>query len=163
MNKKVVVDLSERGINRLIKELDNYEKWLEQKTAELTERLATIGVTYAQLGFAEAMYTGVKDAVIMAEQRDENTWVVKANGESVLFVEFGSGITFGYGYPEPGVYGPGTYEPSKGHWDDPEGWFIPKEKGGEHTFGNPPNAPMYNSVKQLEQELQQIVEVVFRQ
>lgn len=161
-NKKITVDLTEKGIDTLIKELDNYEKWLDQKCAELTERLAAIGVTYAQIGFAEAMYTGEKDAIVTVEQRGEDTWVVKANGESVLFIEFGSGITFGYGHPEPNIYGPGSYEPSKGHWDDPDGWWLPKEKGGEHTFGNPPNMPMYNSVKQLEQELQQIVEVVFR-
>ena len=162
MNKKIAVDFSGQGIDKLIKELDSYEKWLERKTAELTERLAAIGVTQAQIGFAEAMYTGNNDAVVTTEQRGDNAWVVKANGESVLFVEFGSGVTFGYGHPEAGNFGPGTYEPSKGHWDDPNGWWLPKDKGGEHTWGNPPNAPMYNSVKQLEQELQQIVEVVFR-
>ena len=52
--------------------------------------------------------------------------------------------------------GPGTYPEGKGHWNDPKGWWLPKEKGGEHTYGNPPAAPMYDAVKTIEQKLLQI-------
>ena len=70
----------------------------------------------------------------------------------------------GYGYPpeELNGMGPGTY-PGKGHWNDPKGWWYSNEDGsGHHSYGNPPNMPMYNTVKELEQELERVVREVFR-
>lgn len=140
-----------------------YRKWQEEKARELAERLAALGATVASIRFSRAVYTGQKDVDVTVEELP-NGYKVKADGESVLFIEFGSGVTYGYGHPEAGEFGmgPGTYPDGKGHWDDPKGWYLPKSAGGGHTFGNPPAMPMYEARKAIEQELPRIVKEVFR-
>lgn len=161
--KKIVVPLSESGIQKIQDELMVYRKWQEEKAWELAERLAALGATVASIRFSRAVYTGKKDVEVTVEALP-NGYKVKADGESVLFIEFGSGVTYGYGHPEAGEFGmgPGTYPDGKGHWDDPKGWYLPKSAGGGHTFGNPPAMPMYEARKAIEQELPRIVKEVFR-
>lgn len=161
--KKIVVPLSESGIQKIQDELMVYRKWQEEKARELAERLAALGATVASIRFSRAVYTGKKDVDVTVEALP-NGYKVKADGESVLFIEFGSGVTYGYGHPEAGEFGmgPGTYPDGKGHWDDPKGWYLPKSAGGGHTFGNPPAMPMYEARKAIEQELPKIVKEVFR-
>lgn len=161
--KKIVVPLSESGIQKIQDELMVYRKWQEEKARELAERLAALGATVASIRFSRAVYTGPKDVDVRVEEIP-NGYKVKADGESVLFIEFGSGVTYGYGHPEAGEFGmgPGTYPDGKGHWDDPKGWYLPKSAGGGHTFGNPPAMPMYEARKAIEQELPRIVKEVFR-
>ena len=161
--KKIVVPLSESGIQQIQDELTVYRKWQEEKARELAERLAALGATVASIRFSRAVYTGKKDVEVTVEEMP-NGYKVKADGESVLFIEFGSGVTYGYGHPEAGEFGmgPGTYPNGKGHWDDPKGWYLPKSAGGGHTFGNPPAMPMYEARKAIEQELPRIVKEVFR-
>lgn len=160
---KIVVPLSESGIQKIQDELTVYRKWQEEKARELAERLAALGATVASIRFSRAVYTGKKDVEVTVEGLP-NGYKVKADGESVLFIEFGSGVTYGYGHPEAGEFGmgPGTYPDGKGHWDDPKGWYLPKSAGGGHTFGNPPAMPMYEARKAIEQELPRIVKEVFR-
>ena len=162
MKHDYTIDIYGNGVDELIKGVQEYKEWLNRKSHELAERLASIGATQANLGFASALYDGNQDYEVSVEPVSETEYIVRANGETVLFVEFGAGITYGYGHPEAGTngMGPGTY-PGKGHWDDPNGWYIPKEHGGGHTYGNPPNAPMYNAVKTLEQQIQGIIREVF--
>lgn len=161
--KRIVVPLSESGIQKIQDELMVYRKWQEEKARELAERLAALGATVASIRFSRAVYTGPKDVEVTVEALP-NGYKVKADGESVLFIEFGSGVTYGYGHPEAGEFGmgPGTYPDGKGHWDDPKGWYLPKSAGGGHTFGNPPAMPMYEARKAIEQELPRIVKEVFR-
>lgn len=160
--KRIVVPLSESGIQKIQDELSVYRKWQEEKARELAERLASLGATVASIRFSRAVYTGQKDVEVSVEELP-NGYKVKADGESVLFIEFGSGVTYGYGHPEAGEFGmgPGTYPDGKGHWDDPKGWYLPKSAGGGHTFGNPPAMPMYEARKAIEQELPRIVKEVF--
>ena len=160
--KKIVVPLSVSGISQLQAELKKYQVWQQEKAKELAERLAMLGASTASIRFSRAVYTGVKDANVSVAAT-ANGYTVKANGKSVLFIEFGSGVTYGYGHPEAGQYGmgPGTYPDGKGYWDSPKGWYLPKEKGGMHTYGNPPAMPMYEARKAIEQELTRIVKEVF--
>lgn len=160
--KRIVVPLSESGIQKIQDELTVYRKWQEEKARELAERLASLGATVASIRLSRAVYTGKKDVDVTVEELP-NGYKVKADGESVLFIEFGSGVTYGYGHPEAGEFGmgPGTYPDGKGHWDDPKGWYLPKSAGGGHTFGNPPAMPMYEARKAIEQELPGIVKEVF--
>ena len=155
MKKVIEVDLSANGIKTLQRELADYQKWLERKSDELAKRLAEMGAAKAEVNFASAYYDGNEDHIITVEAVDGG-YSVKASGRTVLFVEFGTGLV-GYGHPEPHGMGPGTY-PGKGHWDDPNGWYYAH---GQHSHGNPPNMPMYNTVKELEQELARVVKEVF--
>lgn len=157
MKHTITVDLSERGIDRLIKKLDEYEKWMNRKVQEFVNRLAQEGVQIAQIGFSSAQYDGTNDVTVTVENRGETVAAVVATGKAVLFIEFGAGYLMGYGHPEPMEYGPGTY-PGKGHWDDPDGWYFAH---GQKSYGNPPAAAMYNARKELEQRLTDIAKEVF--
>lgn len=160
--KKVRVSLSTSGIETLQNELESYSRWQQEKAKLLMERLAVLGGSVASIRFSRAVYTGMKDASVSVEAVPDG-YVVKADGESVLFLEFGSGVRYGGGHPENGEYGmgPGTYPDGKGHWDDPRGWWIPKSAGGGHTYGNPPAMAMYDARKTILRELPQIVKEVF--
>ena len=160
------VELSTRGLAGLAHYLDSYKKWLEKKCDELAEKLAALGATSASIGFAQAMYDSPhKDFAISVHHDGPGAYTVRADGTDVLFIEFGAGDTMGHGYPpeEIGEFGPGTYNPESDKWKNPNGWFY--RFGGTlyHSYGNPPNMPMYNAVKNLEQELQSIVSEVFKQ
>lgn len=156
MKKVYNINLSERGIKELQNGLKEYEKWLKKKSDELCKRLADMGAQKAEVNFAAAYYDGNEDHEITVEPIDGG-YAVKASGNTVLFVEFGTGL-IGYGHPEPNGMGPGTY-PGEGHWDDPDGWWYAH---GKHSHGNPPNMPMYSTVKELEQELERVVREVFQ-
>lgn len=157
--KKITASLSTAGIERLQKELTDYRQWQKQKAKELAERCAMLGVQVARVQFERGSYLGEKDVSVTAEPKG-NGYIVRADGKSVLFIEFGTGITYGFGHPEAQEHGmgPGTYPDGKGHWNDPRGWYIP---GGQHTYGNPPAMPMYTARKTIEEELPRIVKEVF--
>lgn len=159
-----MVPLSTKGIERLKREVDAYGRWQEEKAKALAGRLASLGLRTAKIRFNAVDYVGLRDAIVTAEETARG-YVVKANGESVLFLEFGTGL-HGYGHPEARGHsmGPGTWSDGpdgKGHWDDPNGWWLPKEKGGWHTEGNPPTMAMYEARKTILRELPQIAKEVF--
>lgn len=156
MKKVYTIDLSKSGVGELQKGLKDYEKWLQRKTDELAKRLADMGVQKAEINFSSAYYDGDEDHTIEVIPVEPGCYTVRASGKTVLFVEFGTGL-IGYGHPELHGMGPGTY-PGKGHWDDPDGWYYAH---GKKSHGNPPNMPMYTTVKELEQELARVVKEVF--
>lgn len=160
--KKIVVPLSMDGIRQLTRELESYREWQREKTKVLMERLAQLGVKTATIRFNATDYAGVRDAHVTAEET-ANGYLIRADGESVLFLEFGTGAHHGYGHPEAREFGmgPGTYPNGKGHWDDPKGWWLPKEKGGWHTYGNAPGRAMYEARKEILRQLPEIVKEVF--
>lgn len=164
MVKRINVKLSTKSIDSAIAELNAYKRQLPVWIDEICSRLAALGATKVSLGYARAIYTGNKDVTIMVEPIP-NGYAIKARGESVLFIEFGAGVTYGYGHPAAKEYGmgPGTYPSDKGHWNNPGGWWIPKENGGGHTYGNPPAAIMYRTANELRDEVARIVQEVLRQ
>ena len=156
MKKSISVDLSSSGIKDLQNWLREYDKFLQTKSEELCKRLADMGASKAEVNFMSAYYDGEEDHKIDVIPQGDLCYKVKASGKTVLFVEFGTGL-IGYGHPEVQNMGPGTY-PGKGHWQDPNGWYYAH---GQHSHGNPPNMPMYNTVKELEMELERVVKEVF--
>ena len=160
MQHRIKVGLSEKSIDNAISELQAYKKNLPVWADEICKRLAFMGATKVSLGFSRAIYSGDKDVEVSVEPI-QNGYSIKANGESVLFIEFGAGATYGYGHPEAKEYGmgPGTY-PGKGHWDDPSGWWIPQEKGGGHTYGNPPAAVMFHTANELRDSIYEVAREV---
>ena len=146
-------------------DLFSYLSDLEDKANRICERLAIIGATRASIDFSRAIYQGPKDVAVTVEPTTGG-YAIHARGNAVLFIEFGSGATYGYGHPEPEGYGPGTY-PGKGHWNDPNGWWLPKSAWGtgsdqdRHTYGNPPAQAMFNAKQEVLQMVQQVADEVF--
>ena len=144
------------SVSRAQRRLDEYFADLIEKANTVCERLAAIGAVRASLDFSRAIYNGTNDVAVTVEPID-NGYAIHATGNAVLFIEFGSGASYGYGHPEPEGYGPGTY-PGKGHWDDPNGWWYGNH---EHSYGNPPAQAMYNAKRDIQAEVQRIADEVF--
>ena len=144
------------SVSRATRSLEEYAADLIEKANTVCERLATIGAVRASLDFSRAIYNGTNDVAVTVEPID-NGYAIHATGNAVLFIEFGSGASYGYGHPEPEGYGPGTY-PGKGHWDDPNGWWYGNH---EHSYGNPPAQAMYNAKRDIQAEVQRIADEVF--
>ena len=174
MSKVIEIDLSVAGINRLQKELKDYDKWLKSKIDELCKRLAEYGVERAEVYFGYALYDGINDVTVEpAKKRGENCYVVKAKGSTVLFIEFGSGVYYPDSHPEGSANGMihGTYGRGLGKNNY---WFYtgqPGNAGGElaHgktnttiTHGNPANMSLYFARKDVEAEIGRIVKEVFK-
>lgn len=144
------------SVSRAQRRLDEYFADLIEKANTVCERLATIGAVRASLDFSRAIYNGTNDVSVSVEPID-NGYAIHARGNAVLFIEFGSGASYGYGHPEPEGYGPGTY-PGKGHWNDPNGWWYGNH---QHSYGNPPAQAMYNAKRDIQAEVQRIADEVF--
>lgn len=160
MAKKIVIDgLSDENIAQAIKEVRKYKKWVLKKEAELRMRLAAVGATVASIQFSRAIYNGTNDVSVRVDSTG-SVAVIYAEGESVAFIEFGSGDKYGHGHPQAGELGmgPGTYPEGKGHWDDPRGWWYDH---GKHSYGNPPAMAMYQAVQAMTEQITMIAKEVF--
>lgn len=162
---KITIDaLDPKSVDNAIKKLETYSRDLNRKAKELCERLADMGALYAEWNFSGVLYAGDVDYHITVVEAEDGKYVIKANGESVLFMEFGAGIRHGYGHPQASEFGmgPGTYPNGKGHWDDPKGWWFGERGNWTHTYGNAPGMPMYNAAKDLRSEILKEAQEVFK-
>lgn len=159
---KIEASLSKNSIDRAIRDIRAYKKNLSVKARKICEKLAISGAVNVSLGYASAIYTGQKDFNVTVEDID-NGYRILADGETALILEFGAGVTYGYGHPQANSFGmgPGTYPDGKGHWDDPRGWYLPAYAGGEHTYGNPPAMSMYETAKDLRSRVESVAREVF--
>jgi hypothetical protein len=167
--KKVSIDLSYKDIEYVKGMFGDAKKAINNMLDELCKRLAYMGMEKAKLHFFEALYDGVNDAEVTVEKRSDG-YAVMANGNSVLFIEFGAGIHYPNNHPEANGIEHGAYGKGNGKKDY---WFYtgqPGNAGGERaygrinttiTHGNPANMPMYNTVKDLEGELERMIKEVF--
>ena len=156
---QIKLELSNESITNAMKELRRYKAWVAEKEKELRIRLATIGATVASIQFSRAIYSGSNDITVRVDSAGAVA-VIYAEGQSVAFIEFGAGATYGYGHPMAGMLGvgPGTWPEGKGHWDDPSGWWY---GSGQHTYGNPPAMAMYLAVQEITENLTRIAKEVF--
>lgn len=171
--KTVKVPLSQRGIDTLLREIESYTVWLKERSQVLLDRLAQAGFEVASARFAKAAYDGTNDASVSMEMRGDGVRAVVAVGASVLFIEFGTGVTYPDNHPQAaelgmkrGEYGKGHGKQSSwGYYGDPgTNGVVKTKKDGSTvviTHGNPANMPMYETVKELEAMLPDLVKEVF--
>lgn len=169
--RSITIQLSADSCQDALRALEEYQKDIEKKTEEVCKRLAQYGATQAHMYFANALYDGIRDNHISAEQR-ENGWAIVASGKTVFFIEFGAGVYYPNNHPKAGELGiaHGTY--GRGLGRNPY-WFYtgqPDNAGGElaygHTnstitHGNPANMPMYKTEKDIREEVTRVVKEVF--
>lgn len=163
MSKTIQIELSDSSLKDAVKELRRYSAWIKIKEDELRSRLAMLGATVASIRFTRAIYNGSNDVSVRVDDTGEVA-VIYAEGESVAFIEFGSGKKHGYGHPEAGKFGfgPGTWSDGpegKGHWDDEHGWWY---GSGQHSYGNPPAMAMVAARDAIVEEVTRIATEVFK-
>ena len=120
-------------------------------------------VAETQEEFNNAAYSGDNDVSVKYEMTEKGGKLI-AEGKSVMFIEYGTGVS----YPDhpSGKYQHGTYGEKRGA--NPKGWFyygepgnlgeVPlrkdlAEKGLIHTYGNPAACIMFNAVDKIKERL----------
>lgn len=161
---KIVIDpFDKKSIDNAVKLVNQYKKDFARKETEFVRRLKEIGVSVARAGFATADYDGVNDVQIAETQRGGMAIVI-AYGETVGFIEFGTGVR----YPEwdgggadcnPPAHG--TY--GKGRGKRPHGWYFKQSEGAvaRHTHGNPPAEAMVTARDAMVERVVQIAREVW--
>lgn len=150
-------------VDEAIKEIKAYKKWVVDKTAELSEKLAMIGLKEAAHRFGAAMYDGENDVSLDVEFED-GKWTITAAGQAVCFIEFGSGVYYNPGepYPNPrpsGIVPIGEYGQGKGKR---RGWvFYDNGDNKVFTRGNPASMPMYYATEEMKREIERVAKEVF--
>lgn len=173
-SKKYKIDLfTGEGVDDLLNAIEDKQRWLDRKTQELVDKLTDYGVVVANAGFESAIYDGTNDFYVGFEHRGDQHKAVIATGTTVLFVEFGTGVTYPDNHPEAGKNGMVRGSFGKGYGKYPTWGYYgePGSHGQEHvkrdgstvilTHGNPANMPMYNSVRTLEQDFRAMALEVF--
>lgn len=153
------------SINEAIKQLEAYKKDFLVKEQIFVRRLAEIGLSVASTGFALADYDGTNDVVVRMEASGTRAAVI-ASGETVGFIEFGTGVKFPewnntgteYVPPRHGTYG-------KGYGARPHGWYFKpngSEGAAQHTYGNPPAEAMLTAREVIVERVTQIAREVWK-
>ena len=151
------------SIDAALKQVAEYKKDFLAKEKIFVKRLAEIGVSVATTGFALADYDGNNDVTVRLEW-DGNRAAVIAEGETVGFIEFGTGIKnpewdnsgMDYTPPQHGTYG-------KKHGARPKGWYFkPGEGSVQHTFGNYPAEAMRTARDVMIEKVTQVAREVWR-
>ena len=161
---RITVDpLNKDSISAAIKKLNTYKKDFAKKEREFVRRLAEIGVNTATGIFSTAAYDGTNDVSVRME-KTANGYAVIADGSTVGFIEFGTGVNnpewsgngSDYTPPPHGSYG-------KGHGKQPYGWWFNPSDGEKavHTYGNPPAEAMLSARDIMVQRVIQIAREVW--
>lgn len=162
---KITIDpFDTNSIKEAIKRLEQYKRDFIAKEELFVQRLAEIGVSVATVGFATADYDGVKDVQVTMSHSGTSASVV-AYGETVGFIEFGTGIKFpewdnsGMAYipPSHGTYG-------SGRGANTHGWYFKQGDGAKarHTYGNPPAEAMRTARDVMIERVTQIAREVWK-
>lgn len=171
--KKVSGNVSVFTVDEMLNAVREYRQWLKRKTAVFLEQLSSEGLQVARAGFKSAAYDGVNDVNVTVDVRPNGVAVV-AIGSSVLFIEFGTGVTYPDNHPEAsslgmvrGGYGKGNGKKATwGYYGHPgtSGKVVVNSKGKEVvlTHGNPANMPMYNAVKSIKSKIEKIANEVYK-
>jgi hypothetical protein len=180
---KVVIDLNKEGsLDAAIKKLERIAKEeMEAFAKELVEELAKAGADIARVNFTGAEYAGTHTEDVSFKISDNGKKAtVYADGDAVLFIEFGTGI---YKSAPAGEYDEivsgsvldhGEYKRRQGA--NPSGWFYTGSPGPNHpsdtqvaygkpntvhTYGNDANSSMYNARLEVEKRYEGIVRKVW--
>ena len=175
MRRKVIrISLSEKEIDRAIKELEQYKQEIIRKTELLRIKVAERIANLAQSGFNGAVVddltnesVGAKTAEVQVSiDERENVSIVIAAGEDAVWVEFGAGVYHNGSAgssPHPkgselgfaiGGYGKGMGKRQT--------WGFYEDGELRLTHGTPAVMPMYNAVKTVCDEIADIAKEVFQ-
>lgn len=173
MSQTINVPLSIPAYDSLIRKIEDLGNWQSDRAIVFADRLAQEGMEIASIKFSQAIYDGTNDVFVTVEPRGNNVRAVVATGGAILFIEFGTGVTYPDDHPEAGELGMKRGEYGQGHgkqhswgyYGDPgtNGVLKEKKNGGfvVITHGNPANMPMYETVKELQDRLTEIAKEVF--
>lgn len=175
--KDVTIDIDifdPESIEKAINEVRKQKRWVADRCEKLRNALAEEGLNTATIKFETAIYDGTNDVQVEIEEVNNHTTAVVASGFSLLFIEFGTGITYPDDHPLMGEYGFARGKYGYGLGSMKGGWRYKGEPGtngeliteGPHageikTLGNPANQCMYLTGRELIDKISQLVGDIF--
>ena len=160
MRNEIVIDpFNPIAVDAAIREIREHEKWVKKKSMELCKRLAEIGANVASIHFASG-----NDDVNVTVEPINNGYAVVARGQSVCFLEFGTGIAAGNGYDTNEITPPVPIEPKS--WSNTKGTGEFAKYGSWHYQGEKytmtvPRMGMYHASVETKRLMEQIAQEVF--
>ncbi len=167
-----------KNIKKSIEEIEQFKKDLITKNKIFLERLAEYGVQEARSYFSKAQYDGTNDVKVKDPIWINDTTIkIQANGSSLLFIEFGTGVYYSTPVHELADklnYNRGGYGQGRGKYDF---WYYKGDKGTNgqtpknksladkglvYTHGNPANRCMWETDKSIRNEFINIAKEVFK-
>lgn len=174
-----MVNVKIMGAEELIRDLNEFANQTEDKCNKLIDGLLKEGEKKASSKFGSAIYSGNNDVKVRTEKENLKGSII-AEGDSVAFIEFGTGV-FNASHPlqseVSGIVAHGTY--GKGRGSNLKGWIYRGEQGNGsavpvlgrdkkpqegkwRTFGEPANKCMYDTALELEQLIEPMAKEIFK-
>ena len=173
MSKTITFDIFDpSSIQHAAQEIREYSKWVQGKTTELQERVATLIANQARMGFNNSISDDLIGEpaeignVAVYVENNGNVTLVVASGEDAVFMEFGAGVLYNGAVgssPNPlgadlgftiGSYGKGNG--AKTTWG-----FIGSDGQVHLTHGTPASMPLYKSLMAVKNDIVRIAREVF--
>ena len=147
------MEFSVTGVDRIKQRIEKLAN-LREKCAEIARRLCDVGYPW--------IWAWHGNHASVTTEPTEDGYVIKAEGEQVLFIEFGTGDSAGinaaYYDAVPGVVRPGSW--SEGHarqYSEWGFWFW----GGAMFRETPPHPAFYDAYQAMVEALPKIANEVF--
>lgn len=162
--KRIKIDIfNPKSIDRAIEELKALDKQVDSKTERAVNQIAEITKNKVSVNY----YSAEKDVPVDSDysvsslKTGKNERTVLLSGHSVLFEEFGTGITKSDSPSARSEIKDGEIlqhgEYGKGQGANPNGWIL----NGKHTFGIDAQTPMYSAKKEVGKDMANIAKDVF--
>lgn len=174
MSRTINIDLLDPGsIDAAIREIREYQRFVQERANELRERIAyfiakdasaVFNTAIAEDDLWEGAITGSVEVRI--DQSGDNTTLVIADGKDAIFMEFGAGVYYnGSVGSSPNPLGTefgftiGSYGWGNGR---KEVWGYTGDDGKIHlTHGAPASMPLYRAVQSVSRDIVRIAREVF--
>lgn len=168
----LTINLSNESIEAAIRKIEEFQTAMREKCQEFTKRLALIGMDVVRATYDGAAYAGTNDIEVHLEFEGNKCKIV-ANGSSLGFIEFGTGVAYPLGEfasqagaPSHGTYGQGrgatgkkwVFKGDAGTIGEPDA----NRPGLVWTKGNPPANAFPAAVREMQEQAQEIAREVFR-
>lgn len=182
MTKIIRMTLDPASIQAAIRELNDYKKWVIEKTQQLQRRCAELirdsAAPVFQSALADDVFRVRNDdgkmesaspivGGVSVDIKDEgNVTIVFTTGKDAVFIEFGAGVHYnGSAGSSPNPLGAdlaytiGGYGAGRGKQD---AWYFKSADGNVYeTHGTPASMPLYKAVKAVSDDIVRIAKEVF--
>ena len=167
--KTITFSLSQKSIKKAIKEIEEYKVYLKQKTIELRQALAQVGLETAESNVSgfdgitfEIREDGDTTLLVGWSAKQIRTWwntregqVIDENYSPILMAEFGSGKHAVQGHR-------GTYPTGKGNGLKDRWSYKPsKDEAPVWTDGETPTRPMMKASDEMASKVIEVARKVF--
>lgn len=155
--RTIDISLNQTSIQRAITELERTERRLQRNLREVAKRLAEEGRNQAEMAYGHAVDVRVDEV--------DNGFVLSANGDAVVFLEFGAGYATDYGHPFADTMASNGVEIEPGSWSREhanqyasKGWWY---WGGRVYMAVQPMHGMLRASEEISYLLDRICKEVF--